>query len=68
MGVFLGDIFKAAGLAPSFLSYVIGAVVCCVWAGWIVYRGITLSTKGALAFLIFEIFMIFAMHHYFPQY
>jgi putrescine importer len=44
-------------LAPlsSTIAFLLGVAVCLVGPGWIVYRGITVSIRGALAFLLIEI-------------
>jgi len=53
-GVFLNDWMTAWGFHPHFLSYAIGAILCTCWPAWIAYRGISMSSNGALRFLLFE--------------
>jgi putrescine importer len=54
LGLFAGDLFKPLGLAPGLTSYTVGALLCCIWPASLVYRGISLSTRGALCFLVIE--------------
>src|SRR5262249_26509849 len=54
LGVFAGDITGLLGISPGTLTYSVGVVICCVCPAWIVYRGASVSTKGALLFLLFE--------------
>ena len=61
LGVFAGDIIGLFGVSPGKLTYFVGAVICCAWPAWIVYRGVSVSTKGALLFLLFESAVVFAL-------
>ncbi len=54
LGVFAGDFANAVGITPGLFSYGFGIALCCAWPAWIVYRGISVSAKGALGFLVFE--------------
>lgn len=54
LGVFAGELFGATGTAIGIGTYLFGANLCCAWPAWHVYRGISLSKRGALGFLPFE--------------
>lgn len=54
LGVFGGDLFKLIHVEPGFLTFAIGAILCLLWGARFVYRGITISSHGALAFLLLE--------------
>ena len=54
LGVFLNDILNNLGFHPTIWTYLIGALSCCGWPAWIVYRGISPSIHGAFGFLLFE--------------
>ncbi len=60
-GVFLNDFLKSAGYEPNIYTYIVGVLSCCAWTAWIVYRGISLSIKGALVFLLFESVVVSAL-------
>lgn len=64
LGLFLGDLLTALNFTGSLAhngGFFLGVIFCCVWPAWIVYRGISVSTKGALVFLLFEIFVVIAL-------
>lgn len=61
LGVFLNDLLTAWGYHPGFATYAFGAILCCAWPAWIVYRGISLSSEGALRFLLFESAIVTAL-------
>ena len=61
LGMFAGDIIGLFGVSPGKLTYFIGVVICCAGPAWIVYRGVSVSTKGALLFLLFESAVVFAL-------
>jgi amino acid transporter len=61
LGVFLNDLLTSWGFHPGFGSYALGAVICCVWPAWIVYRGISISSRGALRFLVVETAIVTAL-------
>lgn len=62
LGVFLHDLLVALHVPLSILaSYFLGVVVCCAWPAWMVYRGISISAKGALAFLLCESLVVIAL-------
>jgi amino acid transporter len=61
MGVFLGDFLHLAGIQQSMSTYTLGVVICGLWSAAMVYRGISLSAKGALAFLLFESAVVIAL-------
>src|SRR5204863_1325389 len=54
LGLFCNDLLAAAGLPTSAGTYAAAALLTCALPMAIAYRGITPSTRGALAFLIFE--------------
>lgn len=54
LGVFLNDFLTTAGVQSGFFTYALGAILCCAWPAWIVYRGISVSSHGATGFLLFE--------------
>ena len=61
LGVFAGDVIELFGISPGKLTYFAGVVICCVWPAWIVYWGISVSTKGALMFLLIESAVVLAL-------
>src|SRR2546423_1779425 len=61
LGVFFNDLVATAGIHVGVSTYAVGALLCCIWPAWIAYRGISLSTKGALAFLLFETSVVTAL-------
>ena len=64
LGLFFGDLLKALNLSPSGAQgagFVLGVVFCCALPAWMVYRGITVSTKSALIFLLIEIAVVVAL-------
>mgnify|MGYP002153785053 CR=1 FL=1 len=61
LGVFLSDLLVTMGLPASPEYYFLGALLCCLWPAWMVYRGIALSEKGALGFLVFETVVVVAL-------
>jgi len=61
LGIFFGDFLKALHLDIGVASYIIGVLICTVWAGSLVYRGISISAKGALAFLLVEAGVVFSL-------
>jgi amino acid transporter len=61
VGVFLNDLLSGWGFHPNFAVYAAGAILCCVWPASIAYRGISLSSRGALRFLLFESVIVCAL-------
>ena len=61
LGVFLNDLLTSWGFHPGFGSYALGAILCCAWPAWIVYRGISVSSQGALRFLLVETAIVTAL-------
>ena len=61
LGVFAGDIFGLFGVSPGKLTYFVGVLICCAWPAWMVYWGVSVSTKGALFFLLFESAVVVAL-------
>jgi putrescine importer len=60
-GVFFNDLLSVWNFHGNFLTFTIAAILCCAFAARLVYRGISLSTKGALTFLSFETTVVFAL-------
>ncbi|MGL4552932.1 MAG: APC family permease [Gemmataceae bacterium] len=58
LGMFVSKLLPWLGPTPGFLA---GVALCGVSGAWIVYRGITISTRGALAFLLVEIGVVAAL-------
>jgi amino acid transporter len=61
LGVFLNDLLTGWGFHANVMTYTLGALLCCAWPAWIVYRGISLSSDGALRFLLFESTIVIAL-------
>ena len=61
LGVFLNDFLTTLGFHPGFWTYALGAILCCAWPAWIVYRGISISSAGALRFLLVESAIVTAL-------
>ncbi len=61
LGVFFSDFLKGVGLPSGAWAFYAGVLLCCSWPAWIVYRGISVSTRGALAFLLFECAVVVAL-------
>lgn len=56
VGLFFNELLIALGVAlPAGVGFIIGVLMGCVWTASIVYRGIAISAKGALVFLLIEI-------------
>ena len=64
MGVFLGDLFQflhLPGVTHGMGTFTLGILICGAWSAGMVYRGISLSAKGALLFLLFESAVVLAL-------
>lgn len=61
VGVFAGNLFQLAHVNPSFITFALAATVCLGWCATFVYRGISISSKGALAFLLMETAVVTAL-------
>ncbi len=61
LGVFAGDLFKLIHIEPGFITYGLGALLCLGWTAPLVYKGIGISMKSALAFLLFESLVVVAL-------
>jgi len=59
-GLFFGDLCAGFG-AQGFWPYALGALLCCAIPATMVFRGISPSTHGALAFLVFETVVVIAL-------
>lgn len=60
-GLFFNDLLTAAGVHAGVATFVIGAIICCALPALIAYRGVTPSSEGALAFLVFETVVVIAL-------
>ncbi len=55
-GYFFNDLLVTLGcVLPPGLGFIVGVTLGSAWPAWMVYRGLSLSTKGALVFLLIEI-------------
>lgn len=61
LGVFAGDILKLVNISPSYFTFIFGVVICLGWSARFVYRGISISSRGALAFLLLESAVVAAL-------
>src|SRR6476659_7344949 len=61
LGLFFNDLLSALGLHTSYFTYAIGVLIGSIVPACIVYRGIALSSHGALAFLVFEVSVVLAL-------
>jgi amino acid transporter len=59
--VFLNDLLTNFGMHPGLGTYFLGVSLGVALPAWIVYRGITPSTRGALTFLAFETLVVTAL-------
>lgn len=61
-GLFFNELLIALGISlPAGFGFVGGVVLGCAWPAWMVYRGISVSAKGALVFLLIEIVTVAAL-------
>ena len=59
VGLFFNELLLAISIRlPSGVGFTIGVLLGCSWPAWMVYRGLSLSAKGALAFLLIEILTV----------
>lgn len=61
MGVFAGNLFQAVHIAPNFFTFAFASIVCLASGAYFVYRGISISSKGALVFLLLETAVVTAL-------
>lgn len=66
LGLFFTDLLKATGVIPDSPAsqgacFLLGVLFCCALPAWMVYRGISVSAKGALIFLLIEISVVVAL-------
>jgi amino acid transporter len=61
MGVFTNELFSMLGWPSGFLTYAMGAILCCAIPASALYKGITPSSKGALTFLLIETAVVIAL-------
>ena len=56
VGLFFNELLIALGIVlPINVGFSAGVLLGSAWPAWMVYRGLSLSVKGALAFLVIEI-------------
>jgi putrescine importer len=61
VGLFCTELLNVAGVASNVAKgagFLIGVLGCSVWPAWMVYRGISISARGALAVLLVEISVV----------
>ncbi len=61
LGLFFNDLLTALGLPTGYFTYAVGVLIGSIVPACIVYRGIALSSHGALAFLLFEVSVVVAL-------
>ena len=61
MAVFAGNLFQVTHIAPSFLTFAFACLICLGSGAYFVYKGISISSKGALVFLIIETLVVTAL-------
>jgi len=61
MAVFAGNLFQLVHVSPNFITFAIACLICLGSGAYFVYRGISISSKGALAFLIIETVVVTAL-------
>jgi len=61
LGAFFSDLVKQVGGPEGGWVYVVGVLICSLWAGSLVYRGIHISSRGALMFLLAEIGVVLGL-------
>jgi amino acid transporter len=61
MGVFAGTLFQLIHVTPNFFTFALASLICLASGAYFVYRGISISSKGALAFLILETVVVTAL-------
>ena len=55
-GLFFNELLLALGVTlPAGVGFSSGVLLGCAWPAWMVYRGLSMSAKGALVFLLIEI-------------
>ncbi len=64
VGLFCTELLNFAGVASEVArgsGFLIGVLGCTAWPAWMVYRGISISARGALAVLVVEIVVVVAL-------
>lgn len=61
LGAFFSDLVHQLGGPTGGWVYIIGVLICSLWAGSLVYRGIHISSRGALIFLLIEIGVVLGL-------
>jgi amino acid transporter len=56
LGVFFKDL-----VGGGFATYALGAALLTAWPAWMAFRGLSVSTRGALAFLLVETVIVTAL-------
>ena len=61
-GLFFNELLLALGVAlPAGVGFTAGVLLGCAWPAWMVYRGLSMSARGALVFLLIEIATVAAL-------
>lgn len=61
-GLFFNELLIALGVAlPPGTGFIAGVLLGSAWPAWMVYRGLSISTKGALVFLLVEVATVAAL-------
>lgn len=58
IGVFLNDLLSSVGASSNWATFAVGSALFCILPAWLAYRGISVSTHGALVFLLFETLVV----------
>lgn len=64
LGLFFTELLKTLNISSNWAhgaGFLLGVLFCCAGPAWMVYRGISVSAKGALIFLLIEISVVVAL-------
>ena len=62
VGLFFNELLLGLKVVlPSGAGFTAGVLLGCAWPAWMVYRGLSMSAKGALVFLLIEIATVAAL-------
>ena len=62
VGLFFNELLIGLKVVlPSGAGFTAGVLLGCAWPAWMVYRGLSMSAKGALVFLLIEIATVAAL-------
>jgi amino acid transporter len=61
LGLFFNDLLTALGASTGYFTYAVGVLIGSIVPAMIVYRGIAISSHGALGFLLFEVAVVIAL-------